>query len=38
VLRDILRDGDVLVTMGAGDIGAISARLADTLQVVEASK
>jgi UDP-N-acetylmuramate--alanine ligase len=38
VLRDILRDGDVLVTMGAGDIGAISARLTDTLQVVEASK
>jgi UDP-N-acetylmuramate--alanine ligase len=33
VLKDILRDGDVLLTMGAGDIGAVAARLADVLQV-----
>jgi UDP-N-acetylmuramate--alanine ligase len=33
VLKDILQDGDVLVTMGAGDIGAVSARLADALRV-----
>jgi UDP-N-acetylmuramate--alanine ligase len=30
VLRDVLRDGDVLLTQGAGDIGAIAARLADS--------
>ncbi|MFZ5757821.1 MAG: UDP-N-acetylmuramate--L-alanine ligase [Pseudomonadota bacterium] len=30
VLRSVLRDGDVLLTQGAGDIGAISARLADS--------
>jgi UDP-N-acetylmuramate--alanine ligase len=33
VLKDILRDGDVLLTMGAGDIGAVAARLADALRV-----
>jgi len=33
VLKDILRDGDVLLTMGAGDIGAVAARLADELRV-----
>ena len=27
VLNDLLRDGDVLLTLGAGDIGAASARL-----------
>ncbi|MFP5439879.1 MAG: UDP-N-acetylmuramate--L-alanine ligase [Gammaproteobacteria bacterium] len=30
VLRSVLRDGDVLLTQGAGDIGAISAKLADS--------
>ncbi len=29
VLRSVLRDGDVLLTQGAGDIGAIAAKLAD---------
>jgi UDP-N-acetylmuramate--alanine ligase len=38
VLRDILQEGDVLVTMGAGDIGAVSARLADVLREREASE
>jgi len=38
VLKDILQDGDVLVTMGAGDIGAVSARLADALRVREGSE
>ena len=33
VLKDILRDGDVLLTMGAGDIGAVAARLADELRI-----
>jgi len=33
VLKDILQDGDVLLTMGAGDIGAVAARLADELRV-----
>jgi len=33
VLQDILQDGDVLLTMGAGDIGAVAARLADELRV-----
>ena len=32
VLRDILQDGDVLLTLGAGDIGVVAARLADELQ------
>jgi UDP-N-acetylmuramate--alanine ligase len=32
-LQDILQDGDVLLTMGAGDIGAVAARLADALRV-----
>ena len=27
-LRDVLRDGDMLIVMGAGDIGALSQRLA----------
>ncbi len=31
-LRDVLQDGDVLMTMGAGDIGAISQRLAADLE------
>ncbi|MGD8311147.1 MAG: UDP-N-acetylmuramate--L-alanine ligase [Gammaproteobacteria bacterium] len=31
VLRDLLQDGDVLLTLGAGDIGAVSARLVDEL-------
>ena len=35
VLQDILQDGDVLVTMGAGDIGAVSARLAEALRFGE---
>jgi UDP-N-acetylmuramate--alanine ligase len=33
VLKDILQDGDVLLTMGAGDIGAVAARLAEALRV-----
>jgi UDP-N-acetylmuramate--alanine ligase len=33
VLKNILQEGDVLLTMGAGDIGAVSARLADALRV-----
>ena len=33
VLKDILQDGDVLVTMGAGDIGAVASRLSDALKV-----
>jgi len=33
VLKDILQDGDVLLTMGAGDIGAVAARLAGELRV-----
>jgi UDP-N-acetylmuramate--alanine ligase len=33
VLQDILRDGDVLVTMGAGDIGAVAARLPEELRI-----
>jgi UDP-N-acetylmuramate--alanine ligase len=32
VLRKTLRDGDVLLTLGAGDIGALAARLAVDLQ------
>jgi UDP-N-acetylmuramate--alanine ligase len=31
-LRDVLRDGDVLVTMGAGHIGAVAHELAATLR------
>lgn len=31
VLRKLLRDGDILLTMGAGDIGALAARLARDL-------
>jgi UDP-N-acetylmuramate--alanine ligase len=31
VLRDILQDGDVLLTLGAGDIGAVAAKLPHTL-------
>jgi UDP-N-acetylmuramate--alanine ligase len=37
LLRDILQDGDVLLTLGAGDIGAVAARLADELQAVGGS-
>jgi UDP-N-acetylmuramate--alanine ligase len=32
VLRDILQHGDVLLTLGAGDIGSVAARLPDTLR------
>ncbi len=32
VLRDLLEDGDLLLTMGAGDIGAYAAGLAERLQ------
>jgi UDP-N-acetylmuramate--alanine ligase len=32
VLGDILQDGDVLLTLGAGDIGAVAARLPDSLR------
>ena len=32
VLRSVLRDGDVLLTLGAGDIGAAAARLATELK------
>lgn len=35
VLRDVLRDGDILLTQGAGDIGFIAARLADQNFVFE---
>jgi UDP-N-acetylmuramate--alanine ligase len=31
VLGDILQDGDVLLTLGAGNIGAVAARLPDSL-------
>jgi UDP-N-acetylmuramate--alanine ligase len=31
VLNDLLQDGDILLTLGAGDIGAAAARLADEL-------
>ncbi len=34
VLGDILQDGDVLLTLGAGDIGSASARLAEDLSAV----
>jgi len=34
VLADILQDGDILLTLGAGDIGAASARLSADLQAV----
>jgi len=37
LLRDILQDGDVLLTLGAGDIGAVAARLADELQAAGGS-
>jgi len=36
VLRDILQDGDVLLTLGAGDIGAAAARLPDALRAGDA--
>jgi UDP-N-acetylmuramate--alanine ligase len=32
LLRGVLRDGDVLLTLGAGDIGALAARLAAELR------
>jgi UDP-N-acetylmuramate--alanine ligase len=32
VLRDILQDGDVVLTLGAGDIGAVAAKLPQTLR------
>jgi len=31
VLNDLLQDGDVLLTLGAGNIGSVAARLADEL-------
>jgi UDP-N-acetylmuramate--alanine ligase len=31
VLQDLLQDGDVLLTLGAGDIGSVSAKLAASL-------
>ena len=31
VLNDLLQDGDVLLTLGAGNIGSVAARLADDL-------
>ena len=31
VLQDLLQDGDVLLTLGAGDIGSVSAKLAVSL-------
>ncbi len=31
VLQDLLQDGDVLLTLGVGDIGSVSAKLAATL-------
>jgi UDP-N-acetylmuramate--alanine ligase len=34
VLGDILQDGDILLTLGAGDIGSVSARLAADLSAV----
>jgi UDP-N-acetylmuramate--alanine ligase len=34
VLADILQEGDILLTLGAGDIGAASARLPVDLQAV----
>jgi UDP-N-acetylmuramate--alanine ligase len=30
LLASVLRDGDLLITQGAGDIGAVAARLATT--------
>ena len=33
VLQDILQDGDLVLTMGAGDIGAYAATLPDMLAV-----
>jgi UDP-N-acetylmuramate--alanine ligase len=35
VLADLLEDGDLLLTMGAGDIGAYANRLGDLLQSAE---
>jgi UDP-N-acetylmuramate--alanine ligase len=31
VLRGVLKDGDVLLTLGAGDIGAAAAKLPEQL-------
>ncbi|UCC57510.1 MAG: UDP-N-acetylmuramate--L-alanine ligase [Gammaproteobacteria bacterium] len=38
VLVDMLQDGDVLLTLGAGDIGAVAARLPDDLRAAGAGK
>jgi UDP-N-acetylmuramate--alanine ligase len=38
VLHDILQDGDVLLTLGAGDIGTVAAGLRDALPVAGAGK
>jgi UDP-N-acetylmuramate--alanine ligase len=37
VLLDVLEDGDLLVLMGAGDIGAVAARLGRAGRVGEAA-
>ena len=34
-LREVARDGDVLLTMGAGSIGAVSAKVVDLLSKKE---
>jgi UDP-N-acetylmuramate--alanine ligase len=33
-LWDILQDGDIVLTQGAGNIGSIAARLGETLQLL----
>jgi len=38
LLADILQDGDVLLTLGAGDIGAVAARLPDDLRAAGAGE
>ena len=34
-LADVLKDGDLLLTLGAGDIGAVAAELPETLAKAE---
>jgi len=38
VLPDVLRDGDVLLTLGAGDIGGVAASLPQKLKAVSAKR
>lgn len=38
MVSGVLRDGDVLLTMGAGSIGAVAAGLVEALQATEAGK